>query len=44
MTAYETEPSDFAFTLPMLTRDEILKKPFTQIQVCNAVNRRLIKG
>ena len=44
MTAYETEPSDFAISLPMIKREDILKKPFTLVQVCTAVNKRLKKS
>jgi len=41
MTAFEIEPDDLAINLPMITRDDILRKPFTLIQVCNAVKKQL---
>lgn len=41
MTAYEIEPDDLADNLPTIRRDDILKKPFTLIQVCNAVKKQM---
>ena len=41
MTAYEVEPEDLAVNLPTVTHDEILKKPFTLIQVCAAGKKQL---
>ncbi len=41
MTAYEIEPEDISFNLPTMTRDEILKKPFSMVEVCGAVKKQL---
>ena len=41
MTAYEIEPDDLAMHLPTITHDDILKKPFNLIQICEAVKRHL---
>ena len=41
MTAFELEPEDLAMNLPTITRDNILKKPFSLVQVCEAVNNQL---
>jgi CheY-like chemotaxis protein len=41
MTAYELLAQDLQLSLPTIKRDDILKKPFTLIQVCNAVKRQL---
>ncbi|HEY3094681.1 MAG TPA: response regulator [Nitrososphaera sp.] len=41
MTAFEVEPDELALNLPMVKRDDILKKPFTLVQVCNAVKKQL---
>jgi two-component SAPR family response regulator len=41
MTAYEIEPSEFAINLPLVKRDDILKKPFTLTQVCNAIKKKM---
>jgi CheY-like chemotaxis protein len=41
MTAFEIEPDDLSMNLPTITHDEILKKPFSLIQICEAVKKRL---
>ena len=41
MTAYEIEPDDLAMSIPAMTRDEILRKPFSLVQVCGAVKKQL---
>ena len=41
MTAFEIEPEDLAMNLPTIGRDDILKKPFSLIQVCEAVKNQL---
>lgn len=41
MTAYEIVAEDLRLNLPAIKRDDILKKPFTLLQVCNAVKRQL---
>lgn len=41
MTAYEIEPQDIAINLATMSRDEILKKPFTMLEVCGAVKKQL---
>lgn len=41
MTAYEIEPEDIALNLPIVTRDEILKKPFSMNEVCSRVKKKL---
>lgn len=41
MTAYEIVAEDMKHSLPTISRDDILKKPFTLIQVCNAVKKQL---
>lgn len=41
MTAYEIIAEDLKLSLPTIKRDDILKKPFTLIQVCNAVKKQL---
>lgn len=41
MTAYEIEPYDLAENLPTINRNDILKKPFTLVQVCNAVKKQM---
>ena len=41
MTAYEIEPQDIAINLATMSRDEILKKPFTMLEVCCAVKKQL---
>lgn len=41
MTAFEVEPDDLATNLPTVKRSEILRKPFTLIQVCNAVKKQI---
>jgi DNA-binding LytR/AlgR family response regulator len=41
MTAYEVFADDLKHSLPMIRRDDILKKPFSLIQVCNAVKKQL---
>jgi DNA-binding response OmpR family regulator len=41
MTAFELEPEDLAMNLPTITRDNILKKPFSLLQVCEAVKNQL---
>jgi DNA-binding response OmpR family regulator len=41
MTAFEIEPHELATNLPMVKRDDILRKPFTLTQVCNAVKKKL---
>jgi CheY-like chemotaxis protein len=32
MTAYEVEPDDLAYNLPMIKHDDILRKPFTHFK------------
>jgi len=41
MTAFELEPEDLAMNLPTITRDSILKKPFSLLQICEAVKNQL---
>ena len=41
MTAYEIEPQDIAINLATMTHDEILKKPFSMVEVCDAVRKQL---
>lgn len=41
MTAFEIEPDDLVLNLPTITRDDILKKPFSLVQVCEAVKSQL---
>jgi CheY-like chemotaxis protein len=41
MTAYEIFADDLKNSLPTISRDDILKKPFTLLQVCNAVKKQL---
>jgi CheY-like chemotaxis protein len=41
MTAYDIEPDELALNLPLVKRDDILRKPFTLAQVCGAVKRQL---
>jgi len=41
MTAFEVEPDDLAINLPTIKRSEILRKPFTLVQVCNAIKKQL---
>jgi CheY-like chemotaxis protein len=41
MTAYELVADDLKLSLPTIKREDILKKPFTLLQVCNAVKKQL---
>jgi DNA-binding NtrC family response regulator len=41
MTAYELLAQDLVMSLPTIKLDDILKKPFTLLQVCNAVKKQL---
>ena len=41
MTAFEIEPGDLTMNLPTITHDDILKKPFSLVQVCQAVKKQL---
>ena len=41
MTAFEIEPGDLTMNLPTITHDDILKKPFSLVQVCEAVKKQL---
>jgi DNA-binding response OmpR family regulator len=41
MTAYDIDPEDLDLNLATFTHDEILKKPFSMIQVCGAVKKQL---
>ncbi|HKU49683.1 MAG TPA: response regulator [Nitrososphaera sp.] len=41
MTAYEIDPEDIAVNLPIISHDDILKKPFSMVQVCDTVKRKL---
>lgn len=41
MTAYEIEPQDLAINLPTITHDEILRKPFSLVSVCEAIKKQL---
>jgi DNA-binding NtrC family response regulator len=42
MTAFEIIKDELADVLPLLRYDEdILQKPFAQVQVCNAIRRKL---
>jgi DNA-binding NtrC family response regulator len=41
MTAFEVEPDDLVMNLPTITHEDILKKPFSLVQICDAVKRQL---
>ena len=41
MTAFEIEPQELSMNLPTITHDEILRKPFSLVQVCEAVKRQI---
>jgi len=41
MSAYEVAPSELHEHLPMITRDDILQKPFRLLQICTAVKKQL---
>jgi DNA-binding response OmpR family regulator len=41
MTAFEIESIDFETDLPTIKHDDILRKPFSLTQVCNAVKKQL---
>jgi DNA-binding NtrC family response regulator len=41
MTAFEIEPDDLALNLPTITHEDILKKPFSLAQVCEAVKKQI---
>lgn len=41
MTAYDIDPQDLNLNLGTITRGEILKKPFSMIEVCGAVKKQL---
>jgi DNA-binding NtrC family response regulator len=41
MTAYEVAPEDLSMNLPTITHDQILKKPFTLLAVCDAIKKQL---
>ena len=41
MTAFEILANELKSSLPTLKNDDILQKPFTQTQVCNAVKKHL---
>lgn len=41
MTAYEVAPDELHMHLPMITRNDILQKPFKLVQICNAVKKQL---
>jgi CheY-like chemotaxis protein len=41
MTAYELEPDDLVMNLPTITHEDILKKPFSLVQICDAVKKQL---
>jgi len=41
MTAYDIDPDNLAIDLPIIKHSDILRKPFTLIQVCTAVQKYL---
>lgn len=41
MTAYEIEPEDLSINLPTITHDQILKKPFSLLEICGAIKKQL---
>jgi CheY-like chemotaxis protein len=41
MTAFEILADELKISLPTIKHDDILQKPFTQNQVCNAVKKHL---
>ena len=41
ITGFEVEPQDLAMNLPAITHDDILRKPFSLVQVCDAVKKHL---
>jgi DNA-binding response OmpR family regulator len=41
MTAYEVEPEDLELNLPTIKRNDILRKPFVLVQICNAVKKHI---
>ena len=44
MTAFEIEPQDLSMNLPNITHDDILKKPFSLLQICEAVKKQLSRN
>lgn len=41
MTAFDVAPTDLARTLPVIQWQDILRKPFRLVEVCNAVKKQL---
>jgi two-component system, cell cycle sensor histidine kinase and response regulator CckA len=41
MTAYELRTEDLKFSLPTISYNDILQKPFRLVQICNAVKKQL---
>jgi two-component system response regulator TrcR len=44
MTAYEITAAELTVSLPKIKNDDILRKPFRLMQICNAVNNQLQTG